>query len=102
MFNILKSKKEKDRAILGIIICVFLLIIGYLVLNFIATLEDPPLGHTIYILIGTSLIAIGGLGAVVILKYLYDSNKKKKRREMKRRKHKLVFLKKDTLEKTKK
>lgn len=101
MLKILKSKKEKDRAIVGIIACCFILVVGYFVLNEIATLEDPPLGNTVYILIGLTLIAIGGLGILMILKYLYDIKKKKRRREIKRKKHKVVFLKKDALEKNK-
>jgi len=95
MLKFLKSSKVKDQAIIGIIICCISLVIGYILLTFISTLENPPLGHTIYILTGTSLIAIGGLGILVILKYLYDSNKKRKRRELKRKKHKIVFLKKN-------
>ena len=96
MLRILKSKKEKDRAILGIVICCLLLVIGYVVLNYISTLEDPPLGHTFYILLGLSLIAIGGVGILIIIKYLYDIKKKKRNREIKRRKHKMVFLKKNS------
>lgn len=102
MLKILKSKKEKDKAIIGILICCLLLLIGYIVLNYIATLEDPPLGNTIYILIGLTLIAISCLGIFMILKYLYEAKKKKKRRELKRRKHKIVFLKKEPLEENKK
>jgi uncharacterized membrane protein len=99
MLKILNSKKDKDKAILGLIVCFILLIIGYVVLKFISTLEDPILGHTFYILLGTTLIAIGGLGIFMILKYLYDLNKRKNRKKIKRRKHKVVFLKKDKIEK---
>lgn len=102
MLKILKLKTDKDKAIFGLIVCGILLIIGYLVLKFISTLEDPPLGNTIYILIGTTLCAISGLGILVILKYLYDTNKKKKNKKIKRKKQKIVFLKKDELKNIKK
>jgi mannose/fructose/N-acetylgalactosamine-specific phosphotransferase system component IIC len=95
-------KKEKDQAIAGILLCIVLAIVGYIVLNTIATHEDPPLGHTVYILLGLTLMAIGLLGFVVIIKYMYHIKKKKKRREQRRKKHKIVFLKKDAHEKKKK
>ena len=56
-------------------------------------MENPPLGNTIYILIGSALVFTSGLGVVLILKYLYDYKKKKERRERKRIQHKLFYLK---------
>ena len=84
-----------DKAILGIIVCSIVIAIGYYILNHIATLEDPPLGNTLYILLGLTLIAAGGIGILIILKHFYENLKKKRRREIKRKKHKVVFLKKD-------
>lgn len=97
MLKGLKSKKEKDKAIIGIVIGVLLIILGYVVLKIISTVEEPPLGHTLFILVGTTLIAVGGLGIIVILKYLYDLFKRNKRKETKRKRHKIVFLKKEAL-----
>ena len=99
MLKSLKTNIDKERGILGILICIVLSLAGYFLLKFISTKENPPFGHTIYIIIGTSFLAIGGVGIIVILKYLYDLNKMNKRKEIKRRKHKIVFLKKDSLEK---
>jgi hypothetical protein len=57
-------------------------------------MEKPPLGNTVYILLG-STISIGSiLGILVILKYLYDHKQKKEYKERKRRKHKVLYLKK--------
>ena len=99
MLRPLKINNERDRGLLGIIICVLLLIVGYVVLNFISTREKLPLGHTIYILIGTLFMAVGGVGIIIMLKYLYDLKKRERRKEIKRRKHKIVFLKKESLRK---
>ena len=96
MLKFLNLKKEQNRAILGIILCVIFIITGYIVLTTIATYEDPPLGHTFYILIGLTLISVGSLGFIMIVKYLYDLKQKKKRREIRRKKHKIVFLDKDS------
>ncbi len=87
------SRKDNEKAFWGILLSAIVFGIGYYFLNYIATMEEPPLGHTIHILIGTTLMAVSGLGVVLILKYLYDQKRRKKRKENKRRKHKIVFLK---------
>jgi hypothetical protein len=56
-------------------------------------MEDPPLGNTIYILIGSLLVFLSVLGIFLILKYIYDSKKKKERRQRRRKNHKLFYLK---------
>ncbi len=87
------SKKDKEKALWGILFSIIVFAIGYYVLNYIATLEEPPLGNTIHILIGSTFMAVGTLGVILIIKNLYDKMKRKKRKESKRRKHKVVFLK---------
>lgn len=87
------SRKDSEKALWGILLSVVVFGIGYYFLNYIATMEEPPLGHTIHILIGTSLMSVSGLGIVLIIKYLYDKRKRRIRKEHKRRKHKIVFLK---------
>jgi cell division protein FtsW (lipid II flippase) len=88
------SKSVNERGLIGIVFCVFLFVFGYFfVLNYISTMEDPPLGTTIYILIGTSLTILSVLGIVMILKHLYDYKKKKARKDRKRKSHKIFFLK---------
>ena len=94
MLKVFKHKNEKNKAIFGLIVCAIVLIIGYLILRFIATQEEPPLGNTFQILLGTTLCSVSGLGIILIIKYMYDSNKRRKRRQNKRKKHKVVFLKK--------
>ncbi len=87
------SKRTHERCMIGIGLCIVVFILGYIVLNYISTMEDPPLGHTIYILIGSALTFLSILGFILILKYMYDNKKKAERRERKRRKHKLFYLK---------
>ncbi|RKS03527.1 MULTISPECIES: hypothetical protein [unclassified Flavobacterium] len=93
MINYIMSKRTNERCLIGIILCIVVFILGYFILNHISTMEDPPLGNTIYILIGSTLTFLSILGVVLILKYMYDSKKKAERRERKRKKHRLFYLK---------
>lgn len=93
MIKYIMSKRVYERGLIGIGLCIIVFILGYIVLNHISTMEDPPLGNTIYILIGSTLTFLSILGFILILKYLYDNKKKKERRERKRKKHKLFYLK---------
>lgn len=95
MLNFLKNKKENEKVLIGIGICIFIILFGYIVLNYASSKEDLFLGHTFFILIGTTLIAVGGLGIVLLLKYLYDYRRRQKRKELKRKKHKITFLKRE-------
>jgi quinol-cytochrome oxidoreductase complex cytochrome b subunit len=85
------SKSLNQRGLIGIGLCGIVFFIGYYILNYISTMEDPPLGNTIYILIGSLLVLV--LGVFLILKYIYDSKKKKERRQRRRKNHKLFYLK---------
>lgn len=93
MIKYIMSKRVYERGLIGIGLCIIVFILGYIVLNHISTMEDPPMGNTIYILIGSALTFLSILGFILILKYLYDNKKKKERRERKRKKHKLFYLK---------
>jgi uncharacterized membrane protein len=93
MYKSFMKKKETTRAYIGIVFCAIVFVIGYFILNYISTKEEPPLGATFNILIGSILIATSAVGIIIILKYLYDLKEKLKRRERKRKKHKIVFLK---------
>ena len=93
MIKYIMSRRVHERGMIGIGFCIFIFGLGYFVLEHISTMEDPPLGNTIYILIGSTFIFTSILGFVVILKYLYDYKKKKERRNRKRGNHKLFYLK---------
>ncbi len=88
------SRSASERGLIGIVCCIILFVFGYFfVLNYVSTMEDPPLGNTVYILLGSTLSIISILGIFLILKYLYDYKKKKERKERKRKNHKLFYLK---------
>ncbi len=93
MISYIMSKRTNERCLIGIILCIVVFILGYYILNHISTMEDPPLGNTIYILIGSALTFLSILGIILILKYMYDNKKKAERRERKRKKHRLFYLK---------
>ena len=93
MIEYIMSKRLHERALIGIGACIVIFILGYYILEHISTMEDPPLGNTIYILIGCVFIFSSGLGILLIIKYIYDSKKKKEKRERRRKKHKIFFLK---------
>ena len=50
MINYIMSKRTNERCLIGIVLCIVVFILGYFILNHISTMEDPPLGNTIYIL----------------------------------------------------
>jgi hypothetical protein len=95
MLNYIKSRKLSERGLYGIVLCVISFLLGQFILNKISTMEDPPLGNTIYILIGNIFVFGALLGVVLILKYIYDENKKEKRKVRKRKSHKIYFLNKE-------
>ncbi|QBZ97793.1 hypothetical protein [Flavobacterium sangjuense] len=93
MIKYIMSRRLHQRALIGIGACVLVFLIGYYVLEHISTMEDPPLGNTVYILLGSTFVFCSALGVILIIKYLYDYKKKKERRERKRKNHKLFYLK---------
>lgn len=93
MLKYILSTRLRHRVLLGIAGCIVVFILGYYVLEHISTMEDPPLGNTVYILIGSALVFSSIIGIFVILKYLYDHKKQQERRERRRKKHKLFYLK---------
>ncbi len=102
MIKYIMSKRTLDRCLIGLGLCIVVFILGYIVLNYISTMEHPPLGHTIYILIGSTLTFLSILGVILILKYMYDAKKKAARKERKRKKHKLFYLNEANRKKTSK
>ncbi len=93
MINNTTSTKLRQRVVIGIGGCVGVFLLGYYVLEHISTMEDPPLGNTLYILLGSALVFSSIIGIFFILKYLYDYKKQQERRERRRKKHKLFYLK---------
>jgi len=95
MLKYIKSRKLSEKGLYGIVLCVITFFIGEFILNKISTMEDPPFGNTIYILIGNLFVFGALVGVLLILKYIYDENNRKKRKERKRKSHKIYFLNKE-------
>ena len=70
MIKYIMARRLYERGLIGIALCIVVFIIGYFVLNKISTMEDPPLGNTIYILIGSTLTFTSVLGVILIVIYL--------------------------------
>lgn len=93
MLNNTMSTRLRQKIYLGLGACFVVFILGYYILEYISTMEDPPLGNTLYILLGSALVFSSLIGVFFILKYLYDYKKQQERRERRRKKHKLFYLK---------
>ncbi|TBX70004.1 hypothetical protein EZL74_06195 [Flavobacterium silvisoli] len=93
MIKYIMSRKINERGLIGIGLCIVVFFVGQYVLNHLSTMEHPPMGNTIWIILGSTLVFTSALGVVLILKYLYDTKKRKERRERKRKSHKLYYLK---------
>jgi len=72
--------KYYQKGLIGIAVCIFFFALGYIILNYISTMENPPLGITFNILIGSTLCLLSILGFVLIIKYLYKTKNKYKKR----------------------
>lgn len=93
MYKYIMSKKLNERVLYGIVLCIIFYFIGQFILNKISTLEDPPMGNTIYILIGNLFVFGSVLGVLLLVNYKYNETKRQSRRERKRKSHKIYFLK---------
>ena len=93
MIKYIMSRSINEKGFFGISLCVITFILGDYLLNHISTLENPPMGNTLYILIGSTMVFTSVLGAIIISKYVYDNKKKLKKMEYKRKKHRIYFLK---------
>jgi hypothetical protein len=85
------SRKLNERVLYGFALCVVVYFIGQFILNKISTMEDPPMGNTIYILLGN--IFVFGLGVLLLVNYKYNETKRRNRKEHKRKSHKIYYLK---------
>ncbi len=52
--------------------------VGYYILNYVASLEKPPMGATFNILLGCTIIAVGGLILFFTIKKQYFPKKRKR------------------------
>lgn len=92
MIKYILSQKVHVRGLIGMGFCVIIFLMGYYVLEYISTMVNPPLGDTIYILVGSTFIFTSIVVFILILRYLYNYKMKKEKRHRKRKNHKLFYL----------
>ena len=69
-----KRKKKKKH----IVICIFIFLLGFYLLNEVSTWFEVPLGNIFYVLVGCILMASSGVYIGYSIKVLYFSKKKKR------------------------
>lgn len=73
-----RSKAEKNKFVQVVLLALAAFGIGYYLLNYVATWENPVLGNTFYIVSGCILIAASVIVLLAAIKYRYFPKKKKK------------------------
>ena len=71
-----KARKYRNNTIIVVSLVSFL--IGYYLLNYIASMEKPPLGATFNIVLGCSIMAITTMVFVFTIKKQYFPKKRKR------------------------
>ncbi|MBL0013501.1 MAG: hypothetical protein IPP30_06980 [Flavobacterium sp.] len=71
-----KARKNRNNVIIVVSIVSFL--IGYYLLNYVASMEKPPMGATFNIVLGCSIMAITTMVFVFTVKKQYFPKKRKR------------------------
>jgi Na+/melibiose symporter-like transporter len=74
-----KDREQKDKHLKIMIAAFGGLIVGYYILNEVATWEKPPLGNTFHIILGCIIIAVSAIAIIFSIKERYFPKKKKKK-----------------------
>ncbi|MBS7788140.1 hypothetical protein KIH23_12605 [Flavobacterium sp. CYK-55] len=74
--RIRREKKKRNNNI--ILACFLSLFVGHYILNYVAAIEEPPLGATFNIVLGCTIIAVAGIIMLVTIKRQYFPKKRKK------------------------
>lgn len=77
--SIERIRREKKKRSNNIILACFLsLFVGHYILNYVAAIEEPPLGATFNIVLGCTIIAVAGIIMFITIKRQYFPKKRKK------------------------
>jgi len=71
-------KARKKRNNITILVCFIAFLIGYYLLNYVAAMEEPPLGATFNIVLGCTIMAITTIVFVYTVKKQYFPQKRKR------------------------
>lgn len=72
------KKARKNRNNITILVCIMAFLIGYYLLNYVASMEKPPLGASFNIVIGCTIMAITSIVFVYTVKKQYFTQKRKR------------------------
>ena len=76
--SIERSRRERKKRNISIILfCIVAFFLGYYILNYVASLERPPIGETFNIVLGCSIIAVSVIILVFTIKKQYFPKRKK-------------------------
>jgi hypothetical protein len=91
--SIERIRREKKKRSNNIILACFLsLFVGHYILNYVAAIEEPPLGVTFNIVLGCTIIAVAGIIMFITIRRQYFPKKRNN-------KTKHIFLDEDYKEK---
>jgi uncharacterized membrane protein YdjX (TVP38/TMEM64 family) len=77
--SIERSKKaRKKRNNITILVCIMAFLIGYYLLNYVASMEKPPLGSSFNIVLGCTIMAITSIIFTYTVKKQYFAKKRKR------------------------
>lgn len=74
--RIRREKKKRNNNI--ILTCFLSLFVGHYILNYVAAIEEPPLGITFNIVLGCTIIAVAGIVMFITIKRQYFPKKRSK------------------------
>ena len=80
------SNESRNKGIKLILICLVVFLFGLFLLEYISTLEKPPLGAIFNIILGCILMAVSTLFIILTIKKMFFTKKK-------RSKSRQIFLK---------
>ena len=71
-------KARKKRNNITILVCIMAFLVGYYLLNYVASMEKPPLGATFNIVLGCVIMAVTTIVFVYTVKKQYFPQKRKR------------------------
>lgn len=71
-----RARKNRNYTVIGV--CFVTFFVGYYILNYVASMEKPPLGATFNIVLGCTIMAVTGLVGVFTVKKQFFPKKRKR------------------------
>lgn len=76
-----QSNVSRNRSIKLLLISFIVFIIGYYLLNDVATLENPPVGPIFHVILGCILMALSLLSVVILINKIFFKKKRSSSRQ---------------------